>query len=54
MIQNYRDMAETLDLSTDNYTNEELFSLIEHWSGMSSQEDTENAVMEDIEANTKR
>lgn len=54
MVDNYRSMAKTLDLDTSGYSDEQLYRLIDFWSGMSTGEDTENAVMEDIQDGTKR
>ena len=54
MVENYRKMAEELQLDHSKYTDEELFALIEYWAGTSTGEDQEVAVMEDVETGTKR
>jgi len=51
MVNNYR---EKLNVSIEDYTNEELYSLIECWSGMSTEEETLEAIREDVKNKTKR
>lgn len=54
MVDNYRTKAEKLGLSTTNYTDEQLFNVIEYWSQTSSSEEQIEAVMDDLKEGTHR
>ena len=53
MVDNYRELAKQSFIATKTYTDEELFDVIEYWSGMDSDEQW-LAVKEDLESCTKR
>jgi hypothetical protein len=54
MIQNFRDTAKERNISTVNYTNEELFRVIEYWTGLPTNNEEIEAVMEDLKEGNKR
>ena len=54
MVENTRDSLDNLGVSSMDYTDEELFRLIEFWSGMSTYEESFEAVLDDVKAGTKR
>ncbi len=54
MVDNYRSIATRQSIRTEPYTDEEIFKVIEYWSGMSTNEETTDAVMDDLRNGVKR
>ncbi len=49
MVNNYRELCEKhTKNSTINYSDEELFKVINYWSGMSSPQEEEEAIVSDV------
>lgn len=54
MVANYRASARHAGIDTSNYTDAELFDVIEYWSGMSTIEEQLAAVLDDLRIGVKR
>lgn len=54
MVDNYRQKAKDARVSPDQYSDEELYALIEYWSGCSTAEEQLDAVINDIFFGLKR
>lgn len=55
IVNNYRrELESKMKISTLNYTDEELYNVIEYWTGMSTQEEQMEAVAMDVNASVKR
>jgi hypothetical protein len=53
MVQNYRDEAKAVGISTAVYTNEEIFAIIEYWL-LGDSEEQLAAVLTDLKEGVKR
>lgn len=55
MVRNYRDMAIRAGyVCVQRYTDDELLAVIDYWQGMSTSEEQEQAVMDDVKNEVRR
>jgi len=54
MVDNFRQLAKSQSIPTEAYSDEEIFAVIDFWSGMETGNLTEFAVLEDLRDGTKR
>jgi hypothetical protein len=54
MLSNYRSQAKQSGFDSSHLTNEELFAIVEYWSGVPTGEETEERVLDDIKNKVKR
>lgn len=53
-VDNYRDEAKAKGISTNTYSDIDLFNVIEYWNGMSTAEEQLKCVLNDLYCYTKR